>query len=419
MRIAINGAGIAGTTLAYWLRRYGHEPVLVEEAPGVRTGGYVIDFWGVGYDVAEKMGLIPALQTLGYRVQEWRLVNASGRRTGGFGSSVINRLAGGRIISLRRSDLAAALYGTIAGQVEVIFGDSVVAIDEQRSGVRIAFAHHPARDFDLVVGADGLHSRVRELTYGPESAFETYLGYGVAAFEVEGYEPRDELVYLSHTQPGRQVSRFSMRDDRTLFLFVFRDDAPRRGLPSTLEDRKARLRNVFGTMGWEVPKILSAMDGVSDIYFDRVSQIRMEHWTKGRTALVGDAAACVSLLAGEGAGLAMAEAYVLAGELAVAGGVHETAFARYEERLMPFVRGKQETARSFAASFVPRTTFRILLRDLATRLMAIPLLADVFVGRDLRDDLDLPEYQGLEPRRHHSSCPGTSSERGNEHPSAD
>jgi 2-polyprenyl-6-methoxyphenol hydroxylase-like FAD-dependent oxidoreductase len=395
MKVVINGAGIAGPTLAYWLHRFGHEPMLVEAAPRPRRGGYVIDFWGVGYEIAEKMGLIPELETLGYKVGEWRLVDAEGRRTGGFSTDTINHMTHGRIVSLQRSDLAAAIYGEIEGTVETIFGDSVAAIEENERGVHVTFEHHPPRDADLVIGADGLHSRVRRLVFGPDSQFEAYLGYHVAAFQLDGYQPRDELVYISHTAPGRQISRFSMRDDKTLILCVFRADVSDATLPSTDEERKAVLRHVYRDVGWEAPQILAAMDGVSDIYFDRVSQIHMDHWTKGRTALLGDAAACVSLLAGEGSGLAMAEAYVLAGELSRANGNHEAAFARYEERLMPFVRHKQGSARNLASSFAPETALRILLRDIATRLMAIPFLADAFVGRDLRDDIELPEYEHL------------------------
>jgi 2-polyprenyl-6-methoxyphenol hydroxylase-like FAD-dependent oxidoreductase len=392
LKIAINGAGIAGTTLAYWLLRFGHEPVLVEEAPRLRTGGYIIDFWGVGYRIAEKMGLIPILENLAYKVDELRLVDGQGRRRGGFSTGVIRRMTDGRVVSLRRSDLAASIYRTIDGKVEAIFGDTIVTMEENSERVRVAFNRHPARDFDLVVGADGLHSRVRQLTFGPEAQFETRLGYQVAAFEVEGYRPRDELVYISHSRPGRQISRFSMRDDRTLFLLVFRDELSEKVMPGTDSDYKSTLRAVFGDAGWEAPKILAAMSDVSDIFFDRVSQIRMDRWTKGRTALVGDAAACVSLLAGEGSGLAMAEAYVLAGELTRAGNDHVAAFGRYEKLMMPFVRGKQKTAKNFAASFVPRTELGIVWRDLATRLMVIPFLADAFIGRGLRDDIELPRY---------------------------
>ena len=133
------------------------------------------------------------------------------------------------------------------------------------------------------------------------------------------------------------------------------------------------------------------MDGVETIYFDRVSQIRMPAWSKGRTALIGDAAAAVSLLAGEGTGLAIAEAYVLAGELHRAGGDHAAAFAAYERRLMPFLAGKQESARKFASTFAPKSWTALLLRDLAMWLMRFPKLAEFFVG-DLEDDIELPDY---------------------------
>ena len=392
MRIAINGAGIAGPTLAFWLLRSGHEVLLVEEAPQLRRGGYVIDFWGIGYDIAEKMGLTVQLRELGYRVREVRFVDSRGRWSGGFSTDVFDRMTDGRFTSLRRSDLAAAIYGTIDGRVETLFGDSVAGIEMLGKGVRVRFDHAAARDVDLVIGADGLHSRIRARVFGAEEQFEITLGYHVAAFEVKGYRPRDELVYLSHGVPGRQVSRFSMRDDRTLFLFVFRDRYLTEKTFSNDNERKAALRKVFADVGWECPQILEAMKDVSDIYFDRVSQVHMDSWTKERIALVGDAAACVSLLAGEGVGLAMTEAYVLAGELYRYGENHAAAFACYQAVMMPFLRKKQQSAAKFASTFAPQTAFGIGFRNLATRLMQIPFIADFFVGRDLRDDIKLPNY---------------------------
>ena len=316
MRTVINGAGIAGPTLAYWLRQAGHEVLLVEAAPQLRSGGYAIDFWGVGYDIAEKMGLLPRIRELGYQVREVRFVDRHGRKCGGLSTEMVSRMLNGRYTTVRRSDIAATICGALDGKVETIFGDSVASIEELGGCTRVSFDHAPPREADLVVGADGLHSRVRRLAFGPEEAVEVSLGYHVAAFEAEGYRPRDELVFLSHGVPGRQISRWSMRDDKTLFLFVFRDEYLTTECPSTEQECKSVLTTVFADVGWECPRILGAMASAGSIYFDRVSQIRMERWTKGRTALVGDAAACVSLMAGEGTGLAMAEAYVLAGELA-------------------------------------------------------------------------------------------------------
>ena len=392
MRIIINGVGIAGPTLAYWLRKAGHDVMLVEEAPELRRGGYIIDFWGLGFDVAEKMGLIPQIKAVGYQVREVRFVDRHGRTRGGFSTDVFHRLTSGRFTSVRRSDLSATIYQALEGEVETIFGDSVVQVEMEGDVARVHFNHATPRVADLVVGADGLHSRVRELAFGGETGFERRLGYHVAAFEVEGYRPRDELVYISHGVPGKQVSRFSLRDDWTLFLFIFRDELLPAGPLSNQHEYKAALHEIFADVEWECPQILAAMDGVSPIYFDRVSQIRMERWTRGRTALIGDAAACVSLMAGEGSGLAIAESYVLAGELHVCKGDYRRAFARYEERLMQFVRRKQESARKFAASFAPSTAVGITFRNAVTRLLQLPFIADYVVGRDLRDDIEIADY---------------------------
>jgi 2-polyprenyl-6-methoxyphenol hydroxylase-like FAD-dependent oxidoreductase len=392
MRIAINGAGIAGPTLAYWLQKSGHEVLLIEESSQLRSGGYVIDFWGVGYDIAEKMGLLSRIRELGYQVRKVRFVDRHSRTAGGFSTTVIGRMTNDRFTSLQRSDLAAMLYRALDGKVETIFGDSIASIEDDGNRVRVSFDHSVPRDVDLVIGADGLHSRVRQLAFGPQADTEVSLGYHVAAFEVEGYKPRDELVYVIYGVPGRQISRFSMRDDKTLFLFVFRDECLTTKDASSEQERKSVLANVFADVGWECPRILAAMDNVNDVYFDRVSQIRMDRWTKGRTALIGDAAACVSLLAGEGTGLAMAEAYVLAGELSDCGNDHIAAFARYQEHMMPFLKRKQESAANFASTFAPKSAFGITFRNVATRLLRIPLFANVFIGRSLRDDVNLPDY---------------------------
>jgi 2-polyprenyl-6-methoxyphenol hydroxylase-like FAD-dependent oxidoreductase len=388
MRIVINGVGIAGPTLAYWLTDAGHEVLMVEEAPKLRSGGYIVDFWGVGYDVAERMGLLPRIKALGYQVREVRFVDRRGRRTGGFSTDVIHRMTNGRFTSLRRSDLSAAIYGALNGTVETIFDETIEAIEEHPGSARVFFRRAAPRDVDLVVGADGLHSSVRRMAFGPASAFEVSLGYHVAAFEVTGYRPRDELVYVSYAVPGRQISRFAMRDDRTLFLFVFRDEYLTGHASGQPLDHKAAVAEVFAGVGWECPQILGAMADVTDIYFDSVSQIRMDHWTRPRTALIGDAAACVSLLAGEGTGLAMAEAFVLARALQASGGNLEKTFARYEDCLRPFLTRKQASASRFASSFVPGTAWGILLRNGITRLFGVPVLADFFIGRDLRDDFN-------------------------------
>lgn len=394
MKVAIVGAGIAGPTLAYWLWRYGHEPTLIEKAPRLRTGGYAVDFWGGGYAVAERMGLIAELRATGYAVDDVRLVDRNSRTVGGFSVDVFRRNVGGRFVTVPRGDLAAVIYGSIDHHVETLFGQSVSAVAQDDSGVRVTLERGQVRQFDLLIGAGGIHSPVRGLVFGPQAAFEVDLGYRVAAFEVDGYQPRDELVYLAYNTPGRMVGRFALRGEKTLFLFVFTTDHMDDPDPQNLSEVQTTLRHVFGDAGWECPEILGTLDGASDVYFDVVSQIVMDHWSDGRIALIGDAAAAVSLLAGEGAGLAMVQGYVLAGELNRTGVDHQEAFRRYERQLRPIVEARQRSARGFAAMFAPKTSLGLWTRNQASKLLNIPQLADWVIRREFRDDITLPEYVG-------------------------
>jgi 2-polyprenyl-6-methoxyphenol hydroxylase-like FAD-dependent oxidoreductase len=328
VKVLIVGAGIAGPTVAFWLTRAGHEVTLVERAPQLRTGGYLIDFWGAGFDVAEKMGIVPELRRRGYVLTEARAVNRDGHRVASFKPEVIMESVK-RYLSLARSDLSAVIYEALGGAAELISGDTVHDLADDGDRVRVTFQSGKVRDFDLVIGADGLHSRVRKLAFGPDEAFERYLGMVVAAFETDRYPERDELVALMYADVGFQVVRVSLRDDATLFLFSLRHDGD---VPADRPAQESLLRTKLSDKGWEVPTILDRMSQARDFYFDSVSQIRMPSWTTGRVALVGDAAACPSFLAGQGSALAMVEAYTLASELARTED-HRDAFMRYEQRL--------------------------------------------------------------------------------------
>ncbi len=395
MKVLISGAGIAGPTLAYWLAHHGFEPTIVETSPHLRTGGYVIDFWGAGFEIADRMGLLPEIRSKGYMLREVSVVNGDGKKVSGFPAEAFSRMTHGRYVSLPRGELAASIFGRIDGQVETIFGDSVDRIEQTGNGVHVVFASGGTRQFDLVVGADGLHSRVRGLVFGPENQFEKYLGFKAAAFGTRGYRPRDELAYMMYTQVGQQVGRFAMRDDYTMFLFTFADEDPES--PGDVQNQKVLLRRRFEASGWECAQILAALDRADDFYFDRVSQIRMDAsqglWTRGRVTLIGDAASCVSLLAGQGTALAMVGAYILAGELSRCGGDYAAAFRRYQELFGPFVLAKQKSALRFAGSFAPKSKLKLFLRNQLFRLMAIRWIADLAVGRDLADHITLPAYR--------------------------
>lgn len=391
MRIAISGAGIAGTALAFWLHRAGHTPTLIESAPAFRNGGYMIDFWGTGYRVAERMGIASELRAAGYDIGHLRSVDSRGRVTSDLDVQAIRTVIDGDFTSIARGDLAEIVFRRTADDVETMFGESITGVDDRGDGVRVTFEHSDPRDFDLLLGADGLHSNVRHLVFRPDSWAERYLGCKVAACVVAGYRPRDELVYLTYNTPGRQVARVALRDDLSLLLFIFRADRRNSGASPIVE-----LRRQFGDAGWECPQMLDAVETAEDVYFDVVSQIRMDRWWNGRVALVGDAAGCISLLGGEGTGLAMTGAYVLAGELDQSGGDHERAFAAYEKLMHPFVDSKQASAARAVGFFATRTAFGLSVRNLALRAMNFgPVLKLVAGG--LLDEFDLPDYATQRP----------------------
>jgi len=388
--ILISGAGIAGPTLAYWLIERGFTPTIVERAPALRTGGYVVDFWGVGYDVAERMKLLPALYKDGYLFDEVRLVDAAGKRITGFDARLVRKATNNRFVSVMRSDLSRRIYDLIDGRVETIFGDTITAIAQDPDGVSVTFERSAARRFDLLVGADGLHSTVRNLAFGDGETREKFLGYYVAAFAADNYPHRDESAYLSYSVPRRTVARIDLRDNRSAFFFIFSDENLLEVDPHDAARQKAILRDKFSDVGWECPEILGALDATGDFYFDRASQILMTDWSRGRVALVGDAAYCPSLLAGEGSGLAMAGAYALTDALCVTGGDHVAGFSRYQDRFKPFVDKKQRAATRMAWWFAPRSKWQIWMRDTVTDLMNTPYLGERLIARSFADTYQLP-----------------------------
>jgi 2-polyprenyl-6-methoxyphenol hydroxylase-like FAD-dependent oxidoreductase len=393
--ILISGCGIAGTALAYWLHERGFEPVIVERAPHFRDGGYIIDFWGIGYEAAARMDLIPALRMAGYQNDRLVFVRRDGTRRSGFGSAALKRTLGNRFLSIARGDLARAIYGRIEGRVETIFGDRIVALCDEPDGVVAQFRSGTSRRFDLVIGADGLHSAVRGLILPDRAVHENFLGYYAAFLVAPGYPKRDEHTYLSFAAPGRQISRFALRGGKTGFMFVSASKNPDLATGSDIAAHKRQLHDTFAADRWnEWPQIAPYLDAAEDLYFDAVTQIDLPVWSNGRVALVGDAAYCPSLLAGEGAAFAMAGAYILAGELDRADGDHFRAFNTYERRFRPFILRKQKAARSFASSFTPRTVLGLTVRDLVLRAADIPFVADLLMRAFLTDSYTLPRYDG-------------------------
>lgn len=390
--VLICGSGIAGPTLAYWLEEHGFEPTLVERAPALRTNGYMLDFWGLGFDVAERMGVLNTIREQGYLIDSLRFVDSSGSTRSEVSASTIRRALEDRFVSIPRGELAQIVFERARSRTETLFDDTVADVQEDEGGLNVRLTRGGERRFDLLVGADGMHSTIRALVLGTDHRWIRYLGYCAAAFTTSSYSRCDERAYVSYAAPGRQISRYALRDGKTAFLLVFAAPEPLAEHGGELETDKRLLENAFSRASWiEIPEILARLQETSELYYDGVTQVELPSWSRGRTALLGDAAYCPSLLAGEGAALAMAGAYLLAGELGRAQGDHRVAFPRYEQLFRPFIERKQRAARSFASSFAPRTAVGLRLRDLAVNLINVPILGGWVTRRMFADDFHLPE----------------------------
>ncbi|MFD4637514.1 FAD-dependent oxidoreductase [Lentzea sp. NPDC058436] len=369
-RALIVGAGIAGLTTAWWLERAGWDVLVVEKAPSFREGGYMIDFFGPGHEVARRMGLLPELERRRAPISSVTSVDSRGRRRGEISADAYEAVADG-VISLLRGDLAAVIRDDVRAPIR--YGTTVSAVDD---GL-VTFSDGSTGEFDLVVGADGVHSRVRELVFGP--SFVRYLGHHVAAFSIRDAELSARIGYRYQmlTVPHRMIGCYAVRDGSMAALMLHR--SPVADLPA---DPAAELRTRFGDLGWVAPSLLSVVP--QDVYYDEVSQVDMPVWHRGKVVLVGDACGAVSLFAGHGASLAMTGACVLAEELSAG---LDGAFERYQARLKPAVERTQEFGRRFIGWMAPSSAWRISLRDLVFRLSGLPVVRTLIRG-SLVPDVD-------------------------------
>ncbi len=379
MKVVICGAGIAGLALAHRLAALHWEVTVVEKAPGPRTQGYMIDFFGPGYEAAEAIGLLPRLAELGYEVDEMCYLDTSGRRRSGLDYAQFGQALDGRLLSIMRPDLEMALREAVQDDVDLRFGSGISRIDNSSDGVRVTLSDGGEIGADLLVGADGIHSSVRSTVFGPEPQFLRYLGFHTAAFLFEAPHIHQQIgnrFCLTDTT-GRQMGFYGLRDGRVAAFTVHRTDDP--AMPT---DLRQALHDQYGSLGWIVPEALERCPPTSEIYYDQVAQIEMPHWSRQRVTLLGDACQAVSLLAGQGASLAVAGAYVLAGHLADAdpneSGSVDAALSRYQRSWQPVVSGKQQVARRGAEWFLPSSALRLHLRRSALRLTGLPGMARFF-----------------------------------------
>ncbi len=371
MRALIAGAGIAGLALALRLRGAGWDVVIVEIADGPRDEGYMVDFFGLGYEAAGRLGLLERLREIHYSIDELVYVDGAGRRRFGIPYPALRRrLFEGCHFNFLRGDLERVLRDELGESPPIRWGARVSAIDQDHDGVEVVLSDGSADRVELLIGADGVHSKVRELVFGPESKFEVPLGHRTAASILDRVPAGvDERDFTMLTAPGRMVAVYPIRGGRAATFFVHRTNLER-GPEEPLET----MRHVYGGLGWLVPELLERSDGAS-LYYDRVTQIRIDSWTSGRVTLCGDAAWCVSLMAGQGASLALAGAERLGAALDWAGTDVEGALARWEGELRPHLATRLDAGRSTAGWFVPEKRWRMAVRDLAMRTAAMPVLS--------------------------------------------
>ena len=370
--VLISGASIAGPALAYWLHHHGFRPIVVERAPSVRGSGYPIDVRGTAVDVVDRMGALAQLRAAHIDTRRATFVDARGRVIARMAPDQLTGGTSARHVELPRGDLARLLYELTRDDVEYVFNDSIAGIDEHADGVAVYLESGQERSIDLVVGADGLHSNVRDFVFGPEAEFRHDLGFYFAGFALDDDWHLDSEVVI-HNEPGRMAGCYAIRGRAGFTGFLaFATPSPLRFDHTDLDQQHDLVASAFAGADWEVPRMLAAMRVADDFFFDSVSQIRMPRWTSGRVALVGDAAYAPALLSGQGTSIALVGAYVLAGELAAAGGDHRVAFPAYERVLRGFVERNQELARSGGSLLIPRTRAQLWLRN---RLLALlPLL---------------------------------------------
>jgi 2-polyprenyl-6-methoxyphenol hydroxylase-like FAD-dependent oxidoreductase len=365
-KVLISGGGIAGLTLGILLKEKGWDPLIVERSPVLRPEGYMMDFFGTGWDVAERMGLVDDIRKLPRPIDSLEYINSRGSPR--FPPVPIDRIrtaVDGKYAYLRRPDLERILFNraTAAG-VPITFGTEIEWIHEGGSEVEVRFSNGNTDGFALLFGADGVHSRVRELAFGEESQFARFLGYYVAAFHFDRETYDTGRSVMMYEEPCRICWAYPVGPDQMEAGYAFCHDdighIPRK-------DRLLFVKEQIRGMGWVAEELIRKRDD-EPLYFDSATQIVMPSWHTNRIALLGDACVCLTLLAGQGSHMAMAGAYVLARELEKHQGNHRAAFPAYENFMKPHVGKKQDEAVRTAKAFVPRSRFEMLYRYLLLRI---------------------------------------------------
>ncbi|MGW1208414.1 FAD-dependent monooxygenase [Streptomyces sp. NPDC002499] len=385
-KVLISGASIAGPALAYWLNRYGYAVTVVEKAGSLRNGGYPIDVRGTALEVVRRMGILPRLRDVHVGSRRITFLDSDGGMVVSVDPHTVAGGVAGQDLEVRRGDLTDALYTAVRDDVEFLFDDRIDTLDQSGQGVDVTFRGGDSRTFDMVFGADGLHSRTREFLFGPEERFHRYLGYCFAGFTLRNTLGLSHEVLMWNT-PGRAAALYAVGDDDEVHGFLnFARPEPPFGAFRDPEAQRDLVAGVFADAGWEVPGMIAAMRDADDLFVDVVSQIRMPRWSSGRVALVGDAAYAPSFLTGQGSSLALVGAYMLAASLADRDAVE--GFAAYEHDTREFVTANQELIGEGDAALFPTTARALEQRNEMLRGLSVMPPAE---GRPAHSALTLPD----------------------------
>ena len=356
LEVLISGAGIAGCTLAYWLSRNGHSVTVVERSSSLRSGGSPVDVRGPAANVAERMNIASGLREASIRVAGMTFLDLDGRRVARVDLEALRSLIAPKNIEIARGDLARILHEASANDAAYIFNDSIGTLAQDGMGVDVTFERSRPRRFDLVIGADGLHSIVRRLAFGPDCEFVRHAGLYAATVPLPASGDAGREMFMLNT-PGKLAALHPSQGIGVAYFIFWHPEIPDFDI-TDLNQYKCVLERTFADIGWRVPEFLDAVRATSDMYFDSVARVDVADWARGRIALLGDSSSCVSLF-GDGSTLAIAGAYELARALAESPADPQGAFSHYQAVHGKLVASKQKNLSRAASRIVPRTRLGI------------------------------------------------------------
>ena len=371
--VLISGASVAGPVLAYWLHRFGFQPTVVERTAELRFGGggHAVDLFGPAVQIIEWMGALKQVREDRTRTEIISYLR-EGHRPVDAPAELMSEGVSERHIEIMRGDLTKIIYDTGREDIEYLFGNSITTLRETGQAIEVTFQHGPARTFDLVVGADGLHSSTRTLTFGDENRFLHFLGGYFASFTAPNYLGLQERM-LGFADVGRTAAIYPVHEPgQARVLLLWRTRTPHDYDRHDLAAQRRLIHYLYGDMDWEMPRLLTELDKADDLYLDSISTIVMDTWTRGRVTLVGDAGYSPGAAVGGGTSLAVVGAYVLASELAAAGGDHLRGLVAYERALRPAVRHSQTIGPTVLRTLIPSS--RLQVWATAQAVKALPRL---------------------------------------------